>query len=64
MNAMPVLKNVVFKPAGFSGFRNGADSHAGKPEFVTQQGQLLAKLVESQNAKRDVPLISFMAQQK
>lgn len=39
-------------------------SHAGKPEFVTQQGQLLAKLVESQNAKRDVPLISFIARQK
>ncbi len=39
-------------------------SHAGKPEFVTQQGQLLAKLVESQNAKRPVPLISFIARQK
>lgn len=39
-------------------------SHAGKPEFVTQQGQLLAKLVKSQNAQRDVPLISFIARQK
>ena len=39
-------------------------SHAGRPEFVTQQGQLLAKLVESQNAQRDVPLISFIARQK
>lgn len=39
-------------------------SHAGSPEFVTQQGQLLAKLVEAQNANRGIPLISFIARQK
>jgi hypothetical protein len=39
-------------------------SHAADPRFVTQQGQLLSKLVEAQNANRPAPLVSFIARQR
>ena len=39
-------------------------SHAADPKFVTQQGQLLSKLVEAQNANRPAPLVSFIARQR
>lgn len=38
--------------------------HAADPKFVTQQGQLLSKLVEAQNANRPAPLVSFIARQR
>lgn len=39
-------------------------SHAADPKFVTQQGQLLSKLVEAQNPDRPAPLVSFIARQR
>src|SRR5436190_1917314 len=35
-------------------------SHAARPDFVHQEGQKLAKLVESQTPDRPVPLVSFV----
>ena len=37
---------------------------AADPTFVTQQGQLVSKLVESQHADRPIPLVSFIARQR
>jgi hypothetical protein len=39
-------------------------SHAARPDFVHQEGQKLAKLVESQTPDRPVPIISFVARQR
>lgn len=39
-------------------------SHAADPQFVTQQGQLMSKLVEAQNPNRPAPLVSFIARQR
>ncbi len=38
--------------------------YAANPGFVTQQGQLISKLVEAQNANRPAPLVSFIARQR
>jgi hypothetical protein len=38
-------------------------SHAAGPDFVHQEGQKLAKLVESQTPDRPVPIVSFVARQ-
>ncbi len=39
-------------------------SHAARPDFVHQEGQKLAKLVESQTPDRPVPIVSFVARQR
>jgi len=39
-------------------------SHAASQEFMHQEGQKLAKLVEAQTADRPVPLVSFVARQR
>ena len=39
-------------------------SHAGDMQFVHQEGQKLAKLVESQTPDRPVPVVSFVARQR
>jgi hypothetical protein len=39
-------------------------SHLGNREFVTNEGAKLAKLVEAQDARRDVPLVSLIARQR
>jgi hypothetical protein len=39
-------------------------SHAASLEFMHQEGQKLAKLVEAQTADRPVPLVSFVARQR
>ena len=39
-------------------------SHAANPGFVHQEGQKLAKLVESQTPDRPVPVVSFVARQR
>ncbi len=39
-------------------------SHLGNREFVTDEGAKLAKLVESQDASRAVPLVSLIARQR
>ncbi|NYG54950.1 phage resistance protein [Nocardioides perillae] len=39
-------------------------SHLGNREFVTSEGAKLAKLVESQDASRAVPLVSLIARQR
>ena len=39
-------------------------SHAAKLDFMHQEGQKLAKLVEAQSADRPIPLISFVARQR
>lgn len=39
-------------------------SHAAEPEFVSREGQKLAKLVEAQDAHRPVPIVSFVARQR
>ena len=39
-------------------------SHLGNREFVTDEGAKLAKLVESQDARRAIPLVSFVARQR
>ncbi|MCA9528239.1 MAG: hypothetical protein KC549_18270, partial [Myxococcales bacterium] len=38
--------------------------HASNPDFVSREGQKLAKLVESQVAARSLPLVAFLARQK
>ena len=39
-------------------------SHAAEPGFVHQEGQKLAKLVESQKPDRPIPIVSFVARQR
>ncbi|MBV8554438.1 MAG: phage resistance protein, partial [Planctomycetaceae bacterium] len=39
-------------------------SHAAQPAFVHQEGQKLAKLVESQQSDRPIPIVSFVARQR
>ena len=39
-------------------------SHAARPDFVHQEGQKLAKLVESQTPDRPIPIVSFVARQR
>lgn len=39
-------------------------SHLGNREFVTDEGAKLAKLVESQDSRRTIPLISFISRQR
>ncbi|MBY9075953.1 DUF6079 family protein [Nocardioides sp. WL0053] len=39
-------------------------SHLGNREFVTNEGAKLAKLVESQDARRAIPLVSLIARQR
>src|SRR4051812_27820112 len=39
-------------------------SHAARPDFVHQEGQKLAKLVEAQVPDRPVPIVSFVARQR
>jgi len=39
-------------------------SHAAKLDFMHQEGQKLAKLVEAQRADRPIPLVSFVARQR
>lgn len=39
-------------------------SHAADSNFIAQEGQKLAKLVESQNADRPTPIVSFIARQR
>ncbi len=39
-------------------------SHAADSNFVAQEGQKLSKLVESQNADRPTPIVSFIARQR
>jgi hypothetical protein len=39
-------------------------SHAADLEFMHQEGQKLAKLVEAQHADRPIPLVSFVARQR
>src|SRR4051794_38875901 len=39
-------------------------SHAAQPSFVHQEGQKLAKLVESQQSDRPIPIVSFVARQR
>jgi hypothetical protein len=39
-------------------------SHAARPDFVHQEGQKLAKLVESQTPDRPVPIVSLVARQR
>src|SRR4051812_16538225 len=39
-------------------------SHAARPDFVHQEGQKLAKLVESQTPDRPVPIVGFVARQR
>ena len=39
-------------------------SHAARLDFMHQEGQKLAKLVEAQRADRPIPLVSFVARQR
>lgn len=39
-------------------------SHAADVNFIAQEGQKLAKLVEAQNADRPTPIVSFIARQR
>jgi hypothetical protein len=39
-------------------------SYASDPTFIAREGQKLAKLVEAQDARRPVPIVSFVARQR
>jgi hypothetical protein len=39
-------------------------SHAADVNFISQEGQKLAKLVEAQDANRPIPVVSFIARQR
>lgn len=39
-------------------------SHAANVDFISQEGQKLAKLVEAQDANRPAPIVSFIARQR